>query len=421
MDQKMKVNIRSEIGKLNGVLLHSPGKEVENMTPKNAERALYSDILNLAVAKKEYKQLKSLLSKITSTFEIKDLLSDILEKEDIKENLLKRICRYEDKEWLYPELIDIPPRDLAFQLIEGVVENKNTLTKYLNEERYSLRPLHNFFYTRDAGMGILNDVLIGKMANAVRERESMIIESIFNHHESFSTRTVNPMDSSNYSNDISIEGGDVLIARDDILCIGNGSRTTPQGIDFILEKLLEQKEAKRHILVQELPYQPESFIHLDMVFTFLDMDKCMVFEPLILKTNRYQTIQIDIENGKVTKIQEKENLLKALKNLGMDLDPVICGGKKDLWIQEREQWHSGANFFALEPGKVIGYERNVHTLEEMNRNGFEIVSANDIINETVHINNYKKMVITLKGSELPRGGGGARCMTMPVNRDKLNW
>ena len=100
----------------------------------------------------------------------------------------------------------------------------------------------------------------------------------------------------------------------------------------------------------------------------------------------------------------------------MDLTPVYCGGKEDLWIQEREQWHSGANFFALAPGKVVGYARNVHTMEEMNKNGFEIIPADDMIAGRRHLAERGRCAITLDGSELPRGGGGARCMTMPIRR-----
>ena len=421
MAGKININVRSEIGELEGVILHTPGSEVENMTPKNAERALYSDILNLSVAKKEYSQFIGVLDKLTRTFQVKDLLADILTNKKVKDTLLHKICQYEQKCNLSEYLSSLDPKELARQLIEGVIEEKDTLTKYLNKERYSLRPLHNFFFTRDAAMAVLDDVLIGRMASNVRERESLIMEAIFDYHELFLTKTVNPLNSPNYNSNTSIEGGDVLVARDDILCIGTGTRTTPQGIDFILEKLSGQKEKSRHILIQELPYKPESFIHLDMVFTFLDVDTCMVYEPLILQTNRFQTIHVTIENGKVISIKEEENLLKSLKDLGMDLKPVLCGGTKDPWIQEREQWHSGANFFAVGPGKVIGYERNIYTIEEMNKNGFEILRAKDIIKGKIDPMSYKKYVITLEGSELPRGGGGARCMTMPIQRKPVKW
>ncbi|MFA5641873.1 MAG: arginine deiminase family protein, partial [Bacteroidales bacterium] len=110
------------------------------------------------------------------------------------------------------------------------------------------------------------------------------------------------------------------------------------------------------------------------------------------------------------------NIPSILKKLGMEIEPIICGGIADEWNQEREQWHSGANFFAIAPGKVISYARNVHTLNELAKNGFDIITAWDVINGKRDINKSKSCVITIDGSELPRGGGGARCMTMPLRR-----
>ncbi len=82
------------------------------------------------------------------------------------------------------------------------------------------------------------------------------------------------------------------------------------------------------------------------------------------------------------------------------MEPIYCGGNNDEWIQEREQWHSGANFFAIGPGKIIGYDRNESTIEEINKNGFEVIKAKDIINNKVKINKYDKFVITIDGTEL---------------------
>ncbi|HKK67912.1 MAG TPA: arginine deiminase family protein, partial [Bacteroidales bacterium] len=238
-------------------------------------------------------------------------------------------------------------------------------------------------------------------------------------HPMFSAPTVNPVEDKFFNDNITIEGGDVLVAREDVLLIGNGSRTTSQGIDYILHRLRDRKE-NMHIIVQELPYTPESFIHLDMVFTFLDKNKCMIYEPIILKPSRYQTVHIRVENGTV-KISEEENILTALSNLGIDLEPVICGGTSDQWIQQREQWHSGANFFAFAPGKIVGYERNNYTIDELNKHGFEVIKSRDVIKGKIHPDDYKRCVVTIEGSELSRGGGGARCMTMPFNRDDVEW
>ena len=280
-----------------------------------------------------------------------------------------------------------------------------------------MKSLH--FFTRDASMSIMNEVLIGRMASRVRDRESKIMQAIFDYHPNFNAKTINSIQEPCFNEQINIEGGDVLVAREDILLIGTGARTSYQGIDFIIEQFKKTKQ-KMHIIVQELPHTPESFIHLDMVFTFIDKDMCMVYEPLILKPNKYHTVHIYIDNRKIL-INQEVNIIEALKKLGMSLKPVFCGGKKDIWIQEREQWHSGANFFAMAPGKIIGYGRNVNTIEELNKNGFEVIKARNIINDKVDISKINKYVVTIEGSELSRGGGGARCMTMPVKRKAVNW
>jgi len=418
MGNNKKVNIKSEIGKLEAVILHKPGKEVENMTPENAERALYSDILNLDVAQKEYEQFAGVLNKVAHTYEVKDLLSEILKSDTVRKEVLDNIFA---NEYMYKEnkfLYSLTNGELATQLIEGVKMKKDNLTKYLSDERYSLRPLHNFFFTRDASISVLDKVLIGKMANKVRDREALIMDSIFKYHKDFGVETVNPINCKECESPYTIEGGDILVAREDILLIGVGGRTSSQGVDFIINCFKEKKKS-RHLIIQELPLSPESFIHLDMVFTLLDNDKCMVYEPLIMQQNRYQTVHITIDNGIVKSIKTENNLIDSLKKLGMDLKPIFCGGNKDLWIQEREQWHSGANFFAFAPGKVIGYGRNVHTIEEMSKNGFDVLKAQDVVSGKLNPNDYKSCVVTIDGAELPRGGGGARCMTMPVRRVDL--
>lgn len=420
MDEKINFKVSSEIGDLEAVILHTPGSEVENMTPLNAERALYSDILNLTIASQEYSELHQVLNKVTKTFQVKELLFDILENDKVRENLIHRIVRNEQLEAFEPYILELDNSELARQLIEGGEMVKNNLTRFLDPDRFSLRPLHNFFFTRDASMTVNNKVLIAKMASRVRDRESLIMENIFDYHPAFNTKTVNPLSFAGKTDSITIEGGDVLVAREDILVIGLGPRTTSQGIDFVIECLKNTKE-RRHIIVQELPHSPESFIHLDMAFTFLDVNKCMVYEPVILQTNRYKTIQITIDKGKVESIRDVDNIFVALKSLGMDLEPVFCGGAGDIFSMEREQWHSGTNFFAIGPGKVIGYGRNVHTINELNKHGFDVLKAQDIIQDKIKLSDYQKYVITIDGSELARGGGGARCMTMPIARKSVNW
>ena len=299
----MKTQVQSEIGKLEGVIIHSPGSEVENMTPKNAERALYSDILNLSIASEEYAQLKGVLNKITSVFEIRELLAEILMNKEVRTNLLNEICLAERIESC-SQFSELNHKNLANALIEGVVLEKNNLTNYLSNERFLLRPLHNLFFTRDSAMGMNDNMLIGKMANPVRERESLIMEAIYQHHPDFETETINPgkpHEGLLVNRSSRIEGGDFQVARDDIFVIGTGVRTSTQGIDFIIETIKHQKKGKQNVVVQELPSTPESFIHLDMVFTFLNTNECMVYPPVVFGMSRFKTINIEIDNGKVTK------------------------------------------------------------------------------------------------------------------------
>lgn len=415
---QIKIGADSEIGKLQGVIIHSPGPEVENMTPKNAERALYSDILNLSVASEEYSQLSGVLKKVSQTFEVKDLLKETLKSEEAKSNLITSVCHGDKK--LEDRLLSMSNHNLALGLIEGIEIIRDNLTSYLSKEKYDLRPLHNFFFTRDSAMVINNFAFIARMASKVRQRETEIIKSIFSYNPLFDTKIIDPLDFANNGLNFSIEGGDILMAREDVLIIGNGCRTSTEGIDILLEIVKKYSRGKFHIIVQELPYSPESFIHLDMVFTLLDHDKYMAFEPLILKLNKYQTVHIEIENNKVSRIRDMRDIPTALKSLGMDMDGVKCGGRKDPWVMEREQWHSGGNFFAIEPGKLLGYSRNIHTLEEMSDHGFAVIKARDVIDGKCHPDDYNRCVIGIDGSELSRGGGGARCMTMPISRLPLS-
>ncbi len=419
MSERFDIQVASEIGRLTGVIMHDPGQEVANMTPETAERALYSDILSLDVARQEYAQLRGVLARRARVFQVRQLLQDILGNDKVRTGLVRRICDAEGVAPLADELLARPADELARLLIEGVPLVKDNLTRFLSRDRYSLPPLHNFFFTRDAAVTFGDTVLVSCMASGVRGRESRIMEAIFDFHPQLAAATMNPARLGGADPGLTIEGGDVLVAAPDVLIVGLSARTSARAIDFLIERFRE-RGVRQHILVQELPRTPESFIHLDMVFTLLDRNLCLVYAPVVMQTHHFDVVHIHVEGGKVVSITEQDTLLSGLARLGMELEPVYCGGRDDRWLQEREQWHSGANFFALAPGQVIGYGRNTHTVAELDRAGFAVVAAADVIDGGVDLDRTGRCVVTIDGSELARGGGGCRCMTMPVGRAPLD-
>ena len=414
-----EVNVTSETGRLRAVLLHRPGVEIERMTPLNCAHALYSDILDKMNVDIEYNRFRGVLEHWAQVYYVEDILQELLRDEKIREHLvMESVFNYGHRpiklsgntnDRLAEELMAMDNAKLARVLIQGY---ENPQWEGITDNRYLLEPLYNLLFTRDASSAIYNRVLINSMSFEVRERESLIYEAIFRHF--FGVEMLNAMAWNKWAR---TEGGDVQIAGPDLLCIGQGIRTNAKGIEYLAQTFARERE-HFNILVQELPHKPDSFIHLDMVFTFLGQHQCMAFEPMLKKTGLFagkDTTLITIDHGKVS-YRNVPNIVEGLRGLGWDIEPVLGGGS-DPWVQLREQWHSGANFFALGDGKIMGYRRNTHTIDALDKAGFAVLNAEDIVSGKVDMASYDKFVAAFPGSELPRAGGGARCMTMPILRD----
>lgn len=408
------VNVGSETGRLRAVLLHRPGMEIERMTPSNATQALYSDILNKPLVDEEYGNFSGVLERWAKVYYVEDIIALLMNDDKLKTLLLEQNLAH------YPETSRNRLRDIFEK--EGF--DNRQLTRFLlegfedpewdgkSDKRFLLKPLYNLFYARDASSTIYDRVLINSMSFDVRRRESHIYESIFKYFFKVDTLNAKLWDSEAHT-----EGGDVQIASPDLLCVGQSVRTNQKGLQYLAETFAKERE-HFNILIQHLPFKPSSFIHLDMAFTFLGKHQCMIYEPMLKKQGVFSTMEttlISIDHGKFS-YRTVDNMIDGLRLLDWDIDPIIVGGH-DPWIQEREQWHSGANFFALDDCRILGYRRNTHTIDALDKAGFAVLNAEDIVKGKVDMNDYQKFIATMPGSELPRGGGGARCMTMPILRD----
>ena len=413
------VNVSSETGRLRGVMLHRPGVEIERMTPLNCAHALYNDILDRMNVDAEYALFSGVLERWTKVYYIEDILEQLLDDTAIRKHLVKEsVFNYglrpvklsaEVNYRLVDELMQMDSHSLAKVLIEGY---ENPRWEGVSDNRYLLEPLYNLLFTRDAASTIYDKVLINSMSFEVRERESLIYDAVFRHF--FGVETLN---AESWNPKSRTEGGDIHIASPELLVVGEGIRTNSKGIEYLAHTIAKKKE-RFNILVQELPRKPESFIHLDMVFTLLGSHYCMAFEPMLRHQGLFagkDTTLISIEGGKIS-YRPVNDILDGLSQLGWDLMPILGGGT-DPWIQLREQWHSGANFFSLGDGKVLGYRRNARTIEALDRAGFSVLQAEDIVTGKTDMTDYEKFVAVFPASELPRAGGGARCMTMPVWRE----
>ncbi len=401
--------VKSEIGKLKKVLVHRPGLEIERLTPSLLDRLLFDDIPYLEVAKKEHDYFADILKHNGVEVEyLEDLTAEAIAEPGVREKFLEQFL---DEAALYDKyrrdavqswLAKFNNKDLIVNLMSGIkkTEINNLIDKSLadrvnSEYPFILDPMPNLYFTRDPFATIGNGISLNHMKTETRNRETIFAEYIFNFHPDYKDADI-PRWFSRYDNK-SLEGGDQLVLSSEVLAMGISQRSEATSIEQFAGDILKSDQSFNRILALQIPSK-RAFMHLDTVFTMVDYDKFTIHAeiegPLIV-----YSLTLDGE-GQLQISKEKSTLSDLLKTyLGLEsVELIRCAGG-DLIDGGREQWNDGSNTLAIAPGEVVVYTRNYVTNGLLEEKGIKL---------------HK-----MPSSELSRGRGGPRCMSMPLVREEI--
>jgi arginine deiminase len=428
----MPLRVTSEIGKLTSVLVHLPGPEIDRMVPAMMEELLFDDILFGSRAREEHRRFQQVLGYVADeVLEVQDLFTEVLEvreqRTEIMEDLGESLGWGPDMDY---RLRDLSAEQLSSALIAGI-ERPPSDVALAPSELYWLPPIPNYFFQRDPLVVVGDRAIRGSMATAARLREPLLSGYVFRYHPRFGDPGTDRFWFREFSTDYgrpssyarmrpTLEGGDILVLREDLLLMGYSERTKKTTIERLAEALREKSSPVRRIFVVAVP-PARSFMHLDTVFTMISNEECLIYGPMILPDGAEEAdvYRCDLTSRPAAWTSETD-LLSALKAEGLDLAPVRCGGADPI-SERREQWTDGANAFALAPGVVLIYDRNERTAEELAKAGYEVVDEADLLlgRRELDLRRQKKYAVRLAAHELSRARGGPRCMAMPLVREEL--
>ena len=403
------IHVTSEIGKLKTVMLHRPGREIENITPDSMYRLLFDDIPYLPIAQEEHDYFaQTLRDQGIEVLYFEKLAAEALADQDVKEEFVDRMVAESGyaagliHDVLKEYLLAMNTQDMVNKIFEGVRREEIDLPHMTLQQAaedtewpFVMDPMPNAYSTRDPQASIGDGLSINRMTFPARQRESLITEYIIKHHPRFAGQ-VNVWRDRNH--ETHIEGGDELVLSDHVFAIGISQRTTADAIEDIAKNLFKKSNYDTVIAIK-IPHN-HAMMHLDTVFTMIDYDKFTV-HPAILDENGHvdNWVLHPGKDGEITMEHHtdiKEVLKKALNKDDIDLIPT---GNGDPIIAAREQWNDGSNTLAIAPGEVVTYNRNYVSNDLLRKHGI--------------------LVHEVRSSELSRGRGGPRCMSCPIVREDL--
>ncbi|MFT4745665.1 MAG: arginine deiminase [Nitriliruptoraceae bacterium] len=399
-------NVRSEVGQLKRVLLHRPGLELSRITPSNMDELLFDELLWVEHAQAEHDAFATLLeANGVRVMHVERMLAEVVADPEVARDVVHRhvtaaTCGPVAVDRVRSFLLELPPDVLVDHLFGGVTIGEvgpgpGLVGAALTDSDHFLSPLPNAVFMRDSSAWIGDGVVLSPMNKPIRHRETDLMRLLYTKHPEFAGTKVWFGDDDDARIPSTVEGGDLLVVGDKGIAVGMSERTTPQGVENLAKRLFAAGVVER-ILAVDLP-KVRAAMHLDTIVTQVDVDAFITYPSM---TTSLRTFQVTPAADGGVHVSQADTLVQGLAwAAGLDharaIEPALGSTRA-----EREQWNDANNTLAMRPGHVVAYERNVATNEILDRAGI-----------TVH---------TIPSYELPRGRGGPRCMSCPVERAPLD-